>query len=561
MKLIRDFFGSNARTYQSLTDTLAYFKKLGINAIELMPIMEFNGNESWGYNPTFLFAPDKAYGTINQLKTFIDRCHENGIAVIFDIAMNHHDAPNPYLLMDMDFTSFKPTSSNKWFNTEAKHPFNVFFDINHESSYTQHYLDTVNYYWLHEFNADGFRFDLSKGFTQTNNPSNINAWSNYDASRIALLKRMADKLWSHTPDAYIILEHFAANAEEKELAEYRASEGKGMLLWGNLNNAFSQQTKGISPDADISQAYYATRGWNVPHLITYMESHDEERLMYSNLTSGNASGSYTTRNLQTALKRMQAASLIFYAIPGPKMVWQFGEVGYDQSINRCADGSVSTTCRVDAKPVKWDYLANPDRYDLFELTADLIRLRNTYDIFTRGDADIQGMNSLSKQITLRNKPYHSSPLNASDMNVHVAGNFNLTSQSLSLTFPHTGKWYDYYSNGDEINVSTIPFPVTLPAGEYKLYTDVRIQNPLLITSVIENETSVIQCFPNPATDYIHLKPDNGTADLVLRTLHGVKIHPPKTSSDQWYIGDIAPGLYIAEIVMEQNIYRIKILIK
>src|SRR5690606_16777280 len=130
--LIRDFFDSNNRTYQSLIDTVSYLKRLGINAVELMPIMEFNGNESWGYNPTFLFAPDKYYGSKEKLKKFIDKCHAEGIAVILDIAMNHHDMPNPYVMMDFNFDTGKPTSNNKWFNVDARHPFNVFFDMNHE---------------------------------------------------------------------------------------------------------------------------------------------------------------------------------------------------------------------------------------------------------------------------------------------------------------------------------------------------------------------------------------------------------------------------------------------
>jgi 1,4-alpha-glucan branching enzyme len=373
--LIRDFFANGDRSYDNLIDTISYLKRLGVNAIELMPVMEFNGNEGWGYNPTFMFAPDKYYGSKDRLKAFVDACHQEGIAVILDIAMNHHDVPNPYVMMDFDFTSFKPTAANKWFNVEAKHPFNVFFDMNHESSYTQAYLDTVNYYWLHEFKMDGFRFDLSKGFTQTNNPSNVNAWSAYDASRIALLKRMANSIWEHTPDAYIILEHFAANNEEKELVEYRVDEGKGMMVWGNLNHAYNQNTMGFAQDSDISWIYHGTRGWSVPHVVGYMESHDEERNMYKNITFGNSAGSYNVKNISTALNRVKAAEVIFYTIPGPKMLWEFGELGYDQSINRCEDGSISEDCRLSPKPVKWDYLNDNDRERLFQHTADLLRLR------------------------------------------------------------------------------------------------------------------------------------------------------------------------------------------
>ncbi len=135
--LVRDFFAAGERNYQNLIDTLSYLKRLGINAIELMPITEFNGNESWGYNPTFMFAPDKYYGTKNKLKEFIDRCHSEGLAVILDVVMNQQDIPNPYVLMYYDFDAGKPAANNPWFNQEATHPFNVFFDLNHESTYTQ----------------------------------------------------------------------------------------------------------------------------------------------------------------------------------------------------------------------------------------------------------------------------------------------------------------------------------------------------------------------------------------------------------------------------------------
>src|SRR5205809_7993714 len=102
-----------------------------------MPINEFDGNESWGYNPSFYFAADKYYGTKNKFKEFIDKCHQNGIAVILDIAMNHQDIPNSYAMLDFDFVNFKPEADNKWFNVSPTHPFNVFYDLNHESSYTK----------------------------------------------------------------------------------------------------------------------------------------------------------------------------------------------------------------------------------------------------------------------------------------------------------------------------------------------------------------------------------------------------------------------------------------
>jgi glycosidase len=556
--LIRDLFGSTERSYANLIDTIGYFKRLGVNAIELMPIMEFNGNESWGYNPAFMFAPDKSYGPKNKLKEFVDVCHQNGIAVILDIAMNHQDIPNPYAMMDFNFTNFTPTANNKWFNVTATHPYSVFNDLNHESPYTKAYLDTVNYYWLNEYKVDGFRFDLSKGFTQTNNPNNVAAWGLYDASRIAILKRMSDVIWSHSPEAIVILEHFAENSEEKELVEYRADEGKGMMVWGNLNYAYNQNTMGFSSDSGIGWIYYGNRGWSVPHVVGYMESHDEERLMYKNLNFGSTSGSYTVKNLKTALNRIKAAEVLFYAVPGPKMLWQFGELGYDQSINRCDDGSINNNCRVTAKPVKWEYYNDPDRRSLFNHTADLIKLKNTYSVFTDGLATFDGSSTLLKQLTLKNQPYTATPSTSSEMNVEVAVNFDLTTQNMLVSFPHTGTWYDYYGNGEEINVSSTPFLVSMKAGEYKLYTDVAIEHP--VVTGVESERHVeISLSPNPVNTILHINSKEGLVDhLSMRTLQGVSLAPNRLNATQWDVKDLPPALYIAEVFIHNKIYRIKI---
>lgn len=555
--LIRDFFAAGDRSYQNLIDTISYFKRLGVNAIELMPVMEFNGNEGWGYNPTFMFAPDKYYGTRDMLKAFIDRCHQEGIAVILDIVMNHHDLPNPYVMMDFDFGTMKPEADNKWFNTDATHPFNVFFDMNHESAYTQAYLDTVTHYWLNEYKVDGFRFDLSKGFTQKNNPSNVSAWSAYDASRIALLKRMADAIWEHTPDAWIILEHFAANEEEKELAEYRADEGKGMLLWGNLNHAFNQNTMGYAEESDISWIDYQERGWSVPHVVGYMESHDEERIMYKNLAFGNASGSYSVKDLAVALRRTEGAALLFYLTPGPRMLWQFGELGYDHSINRCEDGSISDACRLSPKPVGWSLREEATRKRLLNRTADLMRLRREYPVFTEGTASYGGGNTLLKQVALKNNPYTSTPTGPDEMNAQLVVNFGVNPEGIVVEFPHTGTWYDYYAYGAPLEVTSTATVINLQPGEYRLYTDVLIENPL-VTAVQDERNQRVTVFPNPVRSHVSVSSDNDIiTGVTVRNMFGQRT-TLRQEGGQWNMEGLAPGLYIAEIQTLRQRYVVKL---
>src|SRR5688572_25936802 len=325
--LLRDFL--SAHDWKTLKDTLSYFKRLGINAIEIMPFNEFEGNNSWGYNPDFFLAPDKYYGPKNNLKEFIDSCHSKGIAVIMDIALNHATGLCPLAALYWNNATNRPAANNPWFNVTAKHPFNVFNDFNHESPGTRYFFSRVVEHWLQEYKLDGFRFDLSKGFTQVNSCTTPNCdtgpeidnWGLYDATRVATWKRYYDTLQLKSAGSYVILEHFAANNEEQELSAY------GMMLWGNASYNFQEAAMGWVNNSNFEYGIFKVRNWAQPHLVTYMESHDEERIMYKNLQFGNASGTYNIKDLNTGLRRSELCAAFFTMIPGPKMIWQFGEQG------------------------------------------------------------------------------------------------------------------------------------------------------------------------------------------------------------------------------------------
>ena len=472
--LVRDF--STQRNYQFLIDTLSYLKLLGVNAIELMPIMEFSGNLSWGYNPIYHTAVDKYYGTANKLKEFIDVCHQNGMAVILDMVLNQADNLSPLAMLWWDAANSRPAANNPYLNPVAKHPYNVFNDFNHESNATKYFVDRVNEYWLTEFKFDGFRFDLSKGFTQ-NYTNDVNAWSAYDQSRINLLKRMADKIWTVDSSAYVILEHFAANTEEIVLSNY------GMMLWGNHNHDYNEATMGYT--SNFSGISYKNRGWANPNLVGYMESHDEERLMFKNITYGNSSGSYNIKNLNVALNRMKLAGAFFFTIPGPKLLWQFGELGYDVSID--------FNGRTGEKPVRWEYLNDGRRSNLYKVYQALIKLKNNYDVFSTTNFTLD-VGAYMKKMNL----YHSS------MDAFIVGNFGVTQLSTNQNFSRIGWWYDYFS-GDSINVTNVTESITLEPGDFKIFTTTKLPTPeagiLLDVEKIENEISTSftleQNYPNP----------------------------------------------------------------
>ena len=484
--LVRDFIATHS--YKTLLDSLDYLQKLGVNAIELMPVNEFDGNNSWGYATNFQLALDKYYGRPEDLKAFIDACHGKGIAVIFDMVLNHACGLCPLVELYFNKATGQVLPQSPYYNVTPRHPYNVCYDMNHESKPTQYFVDRVLDHWIEDFHFDGFRFDLSKGITQVYS-TNDQQFSAYDTSRIKLLTRIANVCWAKDPSFYVILEHFAENKEEKELSS------KGMMLWGNINYNYTEASMGYTATSDISNASYKYRGWADPNLISYMESHDEERVMYKNLNYGNTNGSYSIKKLNTALGRVALDASFFFTIPGPKMIWMFGELGYDYSINTCEDGSINNNCRLSPKPIKWDYLNIESRKRLMDIFSALINLKKNLAVFETTD--------YTTKLSGAQKSIH---LNSPDMNFTILGNFDVKSVGFDPQFQHTGWWYDYFS-GDSLNVTNVNAPVSLVAGEYHLYSDKKLPTPSITTVVSTYEPDEILqsvIYPNPVKDIIHI---------------------------------------------------------
>lgn len=449
--LLRDF--TSTGDINGAISKLSYLKSLGINAIELMPVQEFDGNDSWGYNPSFYFALDKAYGTDKMYKTFIDECHRQGIAVIFDVVYNQATGNQPFARLYWDSANSKPASNNPWFNTDAPHPYSVFCDFNHESPLVRTFIKRNLKFLLSEYKLDGFRFDLTKGFTQKS--STESTASNYDASRIAILKDYNNAVKETNPNAIVILEHFCETKEEAELAN------DGMYLWRNMNNAYCQSAMGWVENSDFSGLYDTSMP--AGSLVSFMESHDEERMSYKQKTWGN----YTFKtNLTDRMKELEVNTAFFLTVPGPKMIWQFGELGYDYSINyNGTTGVTAESERTSRKPIKWDYYDDSGRKELYDTYAKLMKLRNN------NESLFDPSSTFSWQVKETNwSDGRFLTLESIGKDLVVAGNFTNASANYTVTFPHTGTWYNYMT-GENITVSSNTRSITVPAYGFRLFTD------------------------------------------------------------------------------------------
>lgn len=519
--LLRDYLATN--NWQTLTDTLNYIKNMGVNAIEVMPFNEFEGNNSWGYNPDFFFAPDKAYGTKNNLKKFIDEAHNKGIAVVMDVALNHTTGLSPLAQLYWDAANNRPAANSPYLNVTATHPFSVFNDFNHESEATKYHVARFIRHWLTEYRLDGFRWDLSKGFTQTNCGSNLSCWNNYDASRVAIWQRYYDSTQVVSTGSINILEHLGNDNEEADLA------GRGMLLWGKMTDQYNQNTQGYVSNSDISRSYFKNRtGWTQPHLVSYAESHDEERIMYKNITFGNSGNpSHNVRSAPIALSRTEAMQAFLLMIPGPKMIWQFGEQGYDISIFQCPNGTVpqpygSDQCKLDPKPVLWNYLLEIPRKRMYEVVGSLNRLRALKpNAFQSGNMTGTLGNDLKKSIII----------NHPELGLVVVGNFEISAQDITVIFPSAGTWYNYLSGGTFAATGSAQ-TINLQPGEYRVYTNQLIAGGVVttgITEVINAKNGLgIQLYPNPAVN-------TGTLKYTLPATGKVTIQLMNTTGQQMQI--------------------------
>lgn len=382
--LLRDFTGDGSDqngkhfgTLRTAIPKLQYLADLGVNVIELMPVMEFNGNNSWGYNTNGYMALDKAYGSPNDLKEFVDWCHRLGMAVVLDIVFNQSDGLHPWYQM-------YPIASNPFYNATSPHAYNVLNDFRQDNTVLeQHWADVLRF-WMNTYRVDGFRFDLVKGLGDNASYGNTDS---YNQSRVNRMKRLNDVITSVKADGIHINELLGAAQEDN--ANY--ANGKQMG-WNNINYGSGQYAMGWAEKCDDTKGFYSsTWGKTVGGTIDYAESHDEPRVANKVKKSGHASVKYTSTPKKQSIQRLGSLAAQMLLSPGAKMIWQFGEIAAD-------DDQGSELDKLRAIAPKWDQFSNEGRNALYENYKALCWMRrDNADLFDGTAAFVQ--NGFSASLT------------------------------------------------------------------------------------------------------------------------------------------------------------------
>ena len=564
--LVRDF--DSRRTYQDLIDKIDYFKNLKINAIQLMPVMEFEGNLSWGYNSVYHLAADKRYGPPAKLKEFVDLCHQNGIAVILDIALNHVFGRSPLermWMLDSDNdgwangTGFRTSTENPYINQTATHSYGVGSDINHfrttgpGGDVITPYVTATIKTWIQDYKIDGFRWDLTKGFTNSCTSGDDACTNSYLADRVAKLKQYADIQWSFDPNFLVIFEHLGSGGsatEETEWANYlRSGDTKGIMQWRKMIDPYANLLKGNY--ADLSGVADATTN----RFVGYAESHDEERVVYKAL---NEAGQ-TQGNLFKVHQRLAAMGAVHLLVPGPKMIWHFGELGWDRSLWTCNAGNVSFSnpdCKLDTKPQpQWteNWLTDANRSAIYNAWAKMIELKKTEDVFENG----QFAWNLATTGSPRLDVWTSTTQTAALSYVFVRTNFSDNTLNTGAGFPFTGTWYNLMDNST-INVTDTNMNISIETGGYRVYGN----KQATLSSNQFNQTNSLNLFPNPTSGLFTINGQVSRVEVYTITGQIVKSFENITSEEyQFDVNDLSNGVYLVKAIDSNNSSKTLKLIK
>jgi 1,4-alpha-glucan branching enzyme len=353
----------NPGKFPSVSARLGHLKKLGVNAIQIMPVGEFAGDRSWGYNPSHIFSVELAYGGPLAFKLFVKRAHQEGIAVILDVVYNHL-GPSDLDLWQFDGWSENDRGGIYFYNDDRSiTPWGETRPDYGRGEVRQYLLDNV-LMWLEEYHVDGIRFDCTQ-FIRTVDGSRDKdlpeGWS--------LLQWINSQIAQKYPGRITIAEDLQHN---KWLTKDVGAGGAGFGSQWDAMFVHPIRQAVVTPQDEqrsltaIRDALCYRYNDNAFDRVIYSESHDEVANGKSRVPqeiSPNDPKDWYARKRSTL-----AAAMVFTA-PGIPMLFQGQEFLEGEWFR-------------DTVPLDWDQ--RDEFHGIVRLYRDLIRLRLNCDGFTRG---------------------------------------------------------------------------------------------------------------------------------------------------------------------------------
>ena len=353
-------------TFDSAVEKFSYLKELGINAIEVMPIMEFSGDFSWGYNPAHPFAVESMYGGPDAFKLFVKAAHQQGIAVIVDVVYNHF-GPG-----DLDLWRFDGWSENEkggiyFYNDKRSQTPWGETRPDYSRDEVRQYLRNNALMWFEEYRVDGLRWDMIPFIKSIDgnegDPSNdipdgwsLMQWINVEIQRlfpgkISIGESMRDNPWV-TKDVGAGGAGFSAQWD----AEFVHAIRKAVIARDDASRDLGAVSKAIEYRYDL----------DVFRRVIFTESHDEvangRARVPEEIWPGKVDSWFSK-------KRSTLGGALVLTSPGIPMIFEGQELLEDRWFQ-------------DKVPIDWSRVE--DEHGILRMYRDLIALRRNLSGTTRG---------------------------------------------------------------------------------------------------------------------------------------------------------------------------------
>ncbi len=397
---------------------LDHLVELGVNMVALMPICEFPGDRSWGYNNSYPYSVESAYGTPNDLKKFVDAAHARGIAVSNDVVYNH----------------IGPTDLDMWqFDGWSQNGLGGIFFYNDSRAYTpwgntrpdfgrgevRTFLRENAMMWLNEFRMDGLRVDGTKYIRRTdqNGVDIPDGWS--------LLQAINNDVDAVAPGKFVVAEDLDL---EPYITKTTGAGGAGFdsqwdaTFFPKIRAAIITPNDGDRDMYSVRDAIAFSYNGSMQQRVIYTESHDEvangKQRVPEEIAPGNA-GSYYAR------KRSTLGAVLTLTAPGVPMLFQGQEFLEDEYFR-------------DSVPLDW---SRQTTYSgIFKLYQDLVKLRTNVSGVTRGlsgfSTNVFHVNNADKLVAFHRWQ------NGGDLDdTIVVANFSATARlNYRIGMPRAGLW-------------------------------------------------------------------------------------------------------------------------
>ena len=409
-------------SFDKVIERLDHVKNLGINAVQVMPICEFPGDKSWGYNPSDIFSVESALGGADGFKRFVKACHERGLAVLVDVVHNHY-GPTDLDLWQFDGWSQNGLGGIYFYNSTDGKAYTWWGSTRPDfgRSEVRSFIRDQIFMWLDEYRVDGFRWDSVFNIVYYNDGNN------YNNDGKTLLEQINWEMGQTYPGKIRIAEDHAFDYNENFDSQWHV---------GFHDDLKGQVTPSSDASRNMSTVASVINGWPSHNRVIFSESHDtvgdlnNKHRLPRDIDSGNADSIW-------ARKRALLAAGVVMTAPGVPMLFQ------GQEMHDTWDFSAEQTLR-------WS-LTNTYA-GIVRAYRDMIRLRRNLGGATAGlkgtGVNVHHVDNVNKVIA-----YTRWDAGSQVDDVVAVANFSVNTwndNSYIIQFPSAGTWYSQF-NGDSTN--------------------------------------------------------------------------------------------------------------